>query len=155
MSPELRSWMRPDDLVLYQLDLLPWPAYTLLVERFYEANDFRVKLIVSEPGRSEYLLVSKTGVRYILHCCSVAAASRPSVLARLRSVMCRFHVDAAILASPKDFPASIIDVAREASVDLLSGNRLRAKIEMMPAEKRRAVLDSIRPKREMDAGERG
>ena len=41
VSPELRSWMRPDDLVLYQLDLLPWPAYTLLVERFYEADRFR------------------------------------------------------------------------------------------------------------------
>ena len=51
MSPKLRNWMRPDDLVLYQLELLPWPAYTLLVEQFFKQSNYRLRLVSSEPGQ--------------------------------------------------------------------------------------------------------
>lgn len=148
MSPGLRAWMHPDDLILYQLDLLPWPAYSLLVERYFVAQDYRVKPIASEPGRSEFLLVSSAGVRHLLHCCSVQAAKRLGELEALRSNMSRFRVQEGVLASPTEFTLALTKAARSASVELYSGNRLRAKIESLPAEKRRAVLDSIRPKPE-------
>ncbi|MEH6471609.1 MAG: restriction endonuclease [Halopseudomonas sp.] len=152
MSPEFRAWMHPDDLVLYQLDLLPWPAYTRLVERFFEENDYRTRLIASEAGRTEFLLIAKTGVRYILHCCSVKAASDRGELDRLRRNMNRFQVEAGLLATPRDFGVTLISAARGLPVELYSGNRLRAKIEMLAAERRRAVMDSIRPTPEPDRG---
>ncbi len=148
MSLGLRARMHPDDLLLFQLDQLPWPAYFLLVERYFVALDYRVKPISFEPGRTAFLLVSSTGVRHLLHCCSVQATRNLGELDKLRSNMSRFRVQEGILASPTEFALGWAEAARSASVDLYSGNRLRAKIERLPVEKRRAVLDSIRAKPE-------
>ena len=145
MPSELRSWMRPGDLVLYQLDLLPWPAYLHLIQCYFEENAFRIKLIGAEVDSAQYLLVSQAGARQLLHCCSVPAAQRTNTLEKLRCHMSRCDIQTGILASPKDFGVTLLADARNTGVDLYSGNRLRAKIETMASERRRRVLDSIRP----------
>ncbi len=146
MSPKLCNWMRPDDLVLYQLELLPWSAYTLLIEQFFKQSGYRLRLVRSEPGQTEYVLVDTQGARQLLYCCSAVAAGRTQSLTRLRCSMNSFHVGSGIMATPDQFSAAVIHAGREQGFDFFSGNRLRAKIEQLSVEQRYAVLDSIKAK---------
>ena len=149
MAPELRPWMRPEDLVLFQLEQLPWPAYTRLVETYFSVNGAQVSLIDTGLGHSDFLLTSGSQNQRFLRCCSVREAGQLENLDLLRRSMKKFQASAAILATPGDFPPQLALQALDLSIDLYSGNRLRAKIELLSNSRRREVLDSIRAQPEL------
>jgi len=154
MAPHPLPWMKPGDLILFDLELLPWPAYLRLVEAYFGVRYTALEPLHSHANRAEFLLHQAGEPEALLHCMQrrhpVALGDLTGLVAEMASTGLR----RGFLFSPGTIDSAVYLRAGDANVELYSGNKLRVRIDSLRADQRRQVMDAIsaRPQRLADGG---
>ncbi|WP_210398025.1 hypothetical protein [Motiliproteus sediminis] len=147
MTPRPLPWMKPGDLILFDLESLPWPAYLRLVERFFEVRERRLVCLRQQENRVEYQVFNPDGtLDAVLICRQSRRSIDESELWRLNQLMQIHSVRRGLLFSPGAFDSGVYLRASDVNVELYSGNKLRVRVESLRGDQRRQVMDAITAK---------
>lgn len=140
-----RPWMKPDDLFLFDLDQLPWPVFVRLVEAYFQAQNLRVSLLSCGPNEAELLLYRDDSDQAfaLLKCCHGRRMIDVDHVLKLQQKMDQHQAQLGFLVTPGRLTDRAYALSVNRPLQLLGGNRLRAKIENLHEDLRRKVLDSI------------
>ncbi|HEY5717671.1 MAG TPA: hypothetical protein VIS52_04195 [Motiliproteus sp.] len=145
MTPRPLPWMKPGDLILFDLEMLPWTAYLRMVETYFKVNAMALQPLREVGNRAEYLVLREGEPHALLHCMHLRKPVDINDLGRLTAAMCTHDVHRGYLFSPGTIGSAVYLCAGDYNVDLYSGNKLRVRIENLRVDQRRAVMDSITP----------
>lgn len=144
MTPRPLPWMKPGDLILFDLESLPWPAYLRLVEAFFTVRGCRLECLRHHDSRIEYMVSTDDGrPDAVLICRQSRKVIDESELWRLQQLMAAHEVRRGLLFSPGAFDSGVYLRASDVNVELYSGNKLRVRVESLRPDQRRQVMDAI------------
>ena len=143
MSPRPLPWMKPGDLILFDLAMLPWPAYLRMVETYFQVNAMQLECRHDADNRASYQVYRDGEVQALLHCMHPRKPVALCDLGRLADELRAQGLHRGYLFSPGCIASDVYLCAGDYNVDLYSGNKLRVRVENLRVDQRRQVMDSI------------